>query len=150
MSLIRLRNNNLFPAFRNMENLFDQFFFNDAACEAPAQEGFMPALNLSAEGEEIVISAELPGLKPEDVTLNLENGVLTLSGEKHADAEEKEDEKKRYYRVERRWGKFTRKVKLPTDVDTDKVQALFENGVLEIRIPKLESAKPKQISIETR
>jgi len=147
MSLIRFRSNNFYPVFRNVESVFDRFFSDDSWFGDRSESSFVPALNMAADGDAYVISAELPGVKSEDIALNLEDGVLTLSGEKQST---QEDENKRYYKMEQRWGKFSRKIRLPSDVDPDSIKASFENGILEIRIQKAESAKPKQIEIESR
>ena len=103
-----------------------------------------PAMDIVESEEELTISVELPGLKKDDVKLAIENDVLTLSGEKRFENEEK---KKDYHRVERSYGTFHRSISLPTQVDAGKAEASFEDGILEIRIPRAETAKPKQIEI---
>ena len=103
-----------------------------------------PAMDIAESEEELTISVELPGMKKDDVKLSIENGVLTLSGEKRFENEEK---KKDYHRVERSYGSFHRSISLPSQLDTAQAEASFEDGVLEIRIPRAETAKPKQIEI---
>ncbi|MHC4944182.1 MAG: Hsp20/alpha crystallin family protein [Planctomycetota bacterium] len=147
MFLTRYRNNNLLPAFRNMESWFDRFFSDDGFFGEGTEAGFLPALNIATEGDDYVISAELPGVKPEEVKLDFDEGVLTISGEKKSDSEDKD---KNYHRIEIRHGKFARKVRLPDHVDPESIKAVFENGVLSIRVQKAESAKPRQITIESK
>ena len=122
--------------------------FNDLLAEHPAENGsrmLAPAMDVSETENGLTISAELPGLAKKDVKITIENGVLTLSGEKSS---VKTEEKKDFHCVERRFGTFHRQVSLPTQVDPDRAQASFENGVLTIEIPKLEAAKPKQLEID--
>lgn len=139
MTLMKYRSNNLFP----FETMMDRFFKQDSE-----ESTFLPAVNFAEDKEGFVLSAELPGVKLEDIELRLDQGVLTLSGEKKSGHEEKDDEKK-YYRVESRYGKFVRKVRLPDTVDSESIKASFEDGVLKIRIRKAESSKPRTISIES-
>jgi HSP20 family protein len=103
-----------------------------------------PAMDIAESEDELTISVELPGLKKDDVKLSIENGVLTLSGEKRFESEEKKQD---YHRVERSYGSFHRSISLPSQMDAANAEASFEDGVLEIRIPRAETAKPKQIEI---
>jgi len=91
-----------------------------------------------------VIKAELPDVKKEDVKVTVENGVLTISGERKF---EKEEKKKKYHRVERAFGTFVRSFSLPDVADASKVKAEFKNGMLTVHVPKSEKAKPKQIEV---
>ena len=145
MKLVKYRTNNLLPGLRDMGSLFDHFFSNDFDGLNP-REDFCPALDVASEKDAYILSAELPGVKPEDVELQFEKGILTLSGEKKSDhkAEDKD-----YCRIESSHGKFVRKIRLPEDADSENISAQFENGILKIRVKKAESAKPKSISIET-
>jgi HSP20 family protein len=104
-----------------------------------------PALDITEDEHQFVVSAELPGLKKEDVQIQFENGVLAVSGEKKQEAETKE---KNWHRMERRYGAFYRSITLPAGVDVEKVEATFADGVLSIRIPKREELKPKTIAIK--
>ena len=104
-----------------------------------------PAVDISESEKGLVVSAELPGLKKDQVKLTIEDGVLTLSGEKKFEDEKKGTD---YHRVERRYGNFHRSFTLPTGIDADKAKARFEDGVLTIEIPKSEAAMPKQLTIE--
>lgn len=97
-------------------------------------------------GDEVRVTAELPGVKREDLDITLENNVLTVSGEKKEEREEGE-EGGRYHLMERRWGSFSRSFSLPGTVDPDRVEASFEDGTLTIRVPKTEEARRRRISI---
>jgi HSP20 family protein len=108
---------------------------------------FAPNLEVSDEGKVLEITAELPGMTKEDVTLQLDNGVLTISGEKKQSEEAKHEG---VYRTERYYGSFQRSIPLPEDLDQEKADAEFKNGVLTIRIPKLESTKTHGRRIEVK
>jgi HSP20 family protein len=103
-----------------------------------------PLADITEDDREYVIKAELPELRMEDVKVTVENGVLTISGERKF---EKEEKKKKYHRVERGYGSFVRTFALPEDADADKVKASFKQGMLEVHLPKNEKAKPKQIEV---
>jgi HSP20 family protein len=91
------------------------------------------------------VKVDLPGLKPEEVKVELRNGDLWISGERQ---EEKEEEGKTYHRIERRYGEFRRVLPLPVEVSEEKIEARVENGVLTVRVPKVEIAKPKTIEVK--
>ena len=97
------------------------------------------------EKHEIVLRAELPGLKREDIDIRVENSTLTLRGERKRDTEVKQEQ---YHRVERSYGSFSRSFSLPTTVNTEKVSAAFADGVLTITLPLREEAKPRQIQVQ--
>src|SRR5213076_3464916 len=103
-----------------------------------------PLADITEDEKEYLIKAELPEMKKEDVKVTVENGVLTISGERKF---EKEEKNKRYHRVERGYGSFVRTFALPDDADADKVKAAFKQGILEVHLPKNEKAKPKQIEV---
>ena len=105
---------------------------------------WMPAMDLVETGESYVLRADLPGLSEEDIKIELEDGTLTVSGERKAEHESKHEG---YYRVERAFGTFSRSLTLPKGVDGDAVSANFDRGVLEVRIPKPEERKPRRIEI---
>jgi len=112
-----------------------------------AGRGFAPAVDVAESTDEYVVTAELPGAKPADVTVELHEGVLTIRGEKRSERDEQK-EHSRY--VERVFGSFSRSFSLPQNADGEKVQASFSDGVLTLRIPKREEAKPRTISIQSR
>lgn len=104
-----------------------------------------PSLDISEDREAITVTAELPGIKKEDVKIQLENGVLSIAGEKSEESEKKE---KTMHRIERRYGSFSRSITLPSRVNFDASVAQMRDGVLEIRLPKREEAKPKTLSVK--
>lgn len=109
---------------------------------------WLPAVDVREEEKSLAIDVELPGIKPEEVTIDVENGVLTLSGEKRAEREEKE--KGRYHMVERTYGSFLRSFQLPPGVDESQIKAEFADGLLTIRIPKTALPQPRRIEIATK
>ena len=120
-------------------------FFQDVLSEGrPLDRSFRPALDLREEGGAYLAVVELPGLAKEDVTLNLEDGVLTVKGEKKS---ERDEEKDSLRHVERSFGSFNRAVRLPKEVDAEGISAEMANGVLTVRIPKAAKAERKFITI---
>ena len=103
-----------------------------------------PAVDLYEKDDHFVIKAELPGVDKKDIAIDLKDRVLTLSGERSYENEVKEEN---YYRRERSYGKFQRAFTLPADVDSDKINAEFKEGLLQIEVPKPEQQKPKQVTI---
>jgi HSP20 family protein len=129
-----------------MNRLFNTVF------DAPATGGnggqarrWVPAMDLLETDEHFVLRADLPGLSEEDVTIELEDSVLTVAGERKA---EHEDKREGFYRVERSFGQFRRSLTLPEGVDADGIAANFDKGVLEVRIPKPEERKPRRVAIQ--
>jgi HSP20 family protein len=118
-------------------------FFEEFAGRRGAS--WMPAVDVRENQREISLDLELPGIKPEDVEVNVENGVLTVSGEKRADR--KEDEEGRYHLVERSYGSFMRSFTLPQGVDEQQISADFDDGVLHVRIPKEALPQPRRIQV---
>ena len=114
--------------------------------EAPLGD-WSPTADILETANEITINAELPGLSEKDVDIQIDNNVLTIKGER---TQEKEFDEKGYRRVERSYGKFFRAFTLPTTVEAEKIAATFNNGVLEVHLPKKESAKPKTIKVEVK
>jgi len=104
-----------------------------------------PAVDVFEEKDDIVVKAELPGIEKDNIEVNLTDHTLTIKGEKKKEEEVKEEN---YYRSERSYGSFMRTVDLPKDVRADKVKAAFKNGILEVRMPKTEEAKAKEIKVK--
>lgn len=104
-----------------------------------------PAVDLFEDKNDIVVKAELPGMEKENVEVKLTDHMLTIKGEKKKEEEIKEEN---YFRSERSYGSFIRTLELPADVHADKVKASFKNGVLEVRLPKTEEAKTKEIKVK--
>ena len=105
---------------------------------------WVPTADITEDDKEYLIKAELPDLKKEDVKVTVENGVLTISGERKFEKEQKE---KKYHRIERAYGRFVRSFALPDDADPGGVKADFKDGVLTVHLPKSERARPKQIGV---
>jgi HSP20 family protein len=103
-----------------------------------------PNVDIFENENELIVKAELPGIDAKDVELNVENNVLTISGERKL---EFEDRKENYHRIERAYGSFSRSFSLPQLIDEDKIGADYKDGVLTVRVPKHEKAKPRQIKI---
>jgi len=150
----RGRNVDLVPDIRQeMNHLVDEFFEQPLGLSpffsgSSLSKDFTPVLDISETEKEIGIKAELPGLEPEDIDISLDRGVLTISGEKQAEQEQKG---KHYYQVERSYGSFRRSVDLPAEVDEEKVKASFKRGVLNIVLPKTKAAleKSRKITIKS-
>jgi HSP20 family protein len=126
-----------------MNRLFDTFF-SGATGGSNGTRRWVPAMDLVETEDDLVLRADLPGLSEDDVAIEIKDGVLTVSGERKAEHEEKS---KGFYRVERAQGAFSRSLSLPRGVDAGAVKAGFENGVLEVRIPKPEERKPHRVEI---
>jgi len=122
--------------------LFDSFIGNGRS-EVRARR-WVPAVDLVETEGNLVLRADLPGLEKDDVAIEVKDGVLTLSGERRA---EHEDKAEGYYRVERAFGRFSRSLTLPQGIEPDSIDAEFTDGVLEIRIPKPEERKPHRVAI---
>ena len=107
--------------------------------------GFMPLANVAETPQALEMTFELPGLKAEEVKVEVREGELWITGEKK---EEKEEKEKSYHRIERRFGEFRRVMPLPTNVDPEKVVAEFKEGVLKVTVPKVEEEKPRVIEVK--
>ena len=121
--------------------------FNESFFDVDNESAWTPRVNVSEKGSEYEITAELPGIKKEDITLDLKDNRLTIKGEKKA---EKKEEKENYLRVERSYGSFERSFYINDDVDVANVNANYKDGILHITLPKKEEAKPKQIKVEVK
>ncbi|MBM4332233.1 MAG: Hsp20/alpha crystallin family protein [Deltaproteobacteria bacterium] len=147
MALIR------WDPFREMAALQERMnrLFSNVRTQTPFREEeivqgtWVPAVDIYETNEAIVLKAELPGITPKEITVEVKDNTLTLKGEKKF---EKEVQEENYHRVERSYGSFQRVFTLPGAVQHDKVKARFKEGILEVNIPKIEEAKPKQIKVE--
>ena len=110
-----------------------------------AEASWVPPVDISEDAEGIRITAEVPGVKPEDVKISLENNVLTIHGSKQQVTEERTE---RVHRYERTYGTFERSFTLPATVDAGSIKASYEHGVLTVTLPKAEKAKPRQIEVQ--
>jgi HSP20 family protein len=127
-----------------MNRLFGSVFDTPPQGNGGTLRRWMPAMDLVETADHFVLRADLPGMSEEDVNIEVEERVLTISGERKAEQAESKDG---YHRVERAFGSFSRSLTLPEGVDTEAVSASFDRGVLEVRIPKPEQRKPRKISI---
>jgi HSP20 family protein len=127
----------------SFDDLFGELFTSPFGGLGVARR-MAPSLDVSENKNHVMVSAELPGLDPEDVELTLDDDVLTIRGEKRV---ENTEEDERYTRRERRYGSFTRRVVLPCAVQSDKVKASFKNGVLKVKLAKDPDAQPKRIAV---
>jgi HSP20 family protein len=129
-----------------MNRLFNTFFDSPTAGGGTtAVRRWIPSMDLVETDEHFVLRADLPGLSEEDVSIELEDNVLTVAGERKAEHEEKREG---FYRMERSFGQFRRSLTLPDGVDADAIAATFDKGVLEVRIPKPEARKPHKVAIQ--
>jgi HSP20 family protein len=103
-----------------------------------------PALDISERKDAYLVTVEVPGVEPEDLDITMEDGLLTIKGERQFTSESSEQQ---FHRVERRYGAFRRSITLPAQVQADHIEATFDNGVLQIVVPKAEEAKPKRIQV---
>jgi HSP20 family protein len=131
-----------------MDRLFEDYFLTPWKGMEKAwglKRSWWPSVDVVDGDRDITIRAEIPGMEPEDVDIRISGNVLTLSGEKKEDKEERG--KEGYYRSERHYGSFHRTVTLPAGCDPNQVEAEYDKGVLTIRVAKTESAKPKRIPV---
>jgi HSP20 family protein len=147
MALIRWEPVRELNTIQNEMNRLFNTFFESSGTQGGGQataRRWLPPMDLVESGEEFVLRADLPGLSEDDVNIELEDNVLTISGERKAEHEQRQEG---YYRLERASGSFSRSLTLPEGVDPEKVQASFDRGVLEVRIPKPEQRKPRKVTI---
>jgi len=133
--------------FEEMERMFSDFFQNRFFAPSwmprfkfPELAEVSTSLDMFEEGDDLVIKAEIPGMKKEEISIDFADDVITISGEKKS---EEKTERKDYHRVERSFGSFSRRLHLPVEIQVDKSKATFKDGVLEIRMPKSEDQKKK-------
>ena len=127
---------------KEMDRLWDSFLEGRPMRRAGE---WLPSIDVSETKSDLVIKAELPGMDSKDIDISLSNGFLTIKGEKNQEKEEKDEN---YHLIERSYGSFTRSVRLPREVQSDKITASFKNGVLRVTLPKSEEAKKKEIKIK--
>ena len=124
---------------RDMDRLFGEVSTTQRA-------GVFPPLNIYDDGESLVVKAEVPGIDPADLEINATVNALTIKGERKRPSA---DDKASFHRRERSYGTFSRSVNLPQEINSEKVQASYKHGVLEIMLPKAEEAKPRKIEIQS-
>lgn len=141
-----------FEAFqKEMNQLFDDFFrgfgLTPSTGEGGALSAFNPQIDMSEDDKSVKVKAELPGMSDKDIDINLSKDALTIKGQKK---EEKEEKGEQTYYAERSFGSFTRVIPLPTEVNPDKAEANFSNGILTISMPKMHEEKKEQKKIEIK
>jgi len=144
------RGSSLSP-WRELEEMSSRLsrIFDDQWTGGTGRNGgtWFPPVNVEETQEELVLTAELPGMNEDDIGLELENNILTISGEKKEEREERED--RRFHLWERRYGTFQRSFTLPRTVSAEEIEARFKDGILFVHMPKMEEAKGRKISIRT-
>ncbi len=133
---------------RDMNRLFDEFFSSGSGLSPWSEEQWgtlSPRVDVSETDTEVKVAAELPGMDRDDIELSLDNNVLTLRGEKR---HQKEEEGRNYYRSERAYGAFHRRIPLPAEVDADSAEAVYKDGVLTVTLQKTAEAKAKRITVK--
>ncbi|HEX7078525.1 MAG TPA: Hsp20/alpha crystallin family protein [Candidatus Eisenbacteria bacterium] len=128
---------------REMDRIFDQLWETDIT--SPVLGEWTPVIDVSDKGDVLVVKAEVPGIDPKDITVNLEENVLTFSGEKKYEKEEKD---LKHYRMERAMGMFSRSFRLPVPVEPGDVKATFKNGLLTVQLPKAKVGKGATIPVK--
>ncbi len=142
------RPNEQLAGLRRLNNVLDEAFgLSQLEPNGTLTSSWIPATDVFEDKDSVKIVVEVPGVRPEDVKISLENNILTIRGEKKQEAEEKNE---RVHRYERSYGVFERSFALPTTVDPDKVEARYQDGILAITIPKSERARPREIPVKTK
>jgi len=138
--------------FREMEEMFETFrrplgWGHRGGQELMTTGDWAPRVDIAETDKEFIIKADLPEIKKEEVTVTVDKGILTLRGERK---QEKEEKGKKFHRIERLYGSFTRSFTLPGNVDETKVDASFKDGILQLTIPKTKETKPKEIEVKIK
>lgn len=142
MTLMRYNQPNSDLMSKRFSDIMDEFF-NDVV--SARRDNFVPSIDISETADQFLISAELPGMKKDDIDISLENGRLSISGERSF---EHEEDGKKYHRVETKYGSFNRSFQLPDNVDEGSINAKYEDGLLNITIDKAEDKVKKKIEIK--
>lgn len=136
-----------FGELEEWERRFDDLFGRSSWRLPVEGRGWMPAVDVFEKEDKFVVKAELPGMKEEDIDVSVVGDTLSIKGEKKTETEIEEED---YYRCERSYGSFYRSIPLPSTVDADKIEASFEDGVLEVALPKSAKVKPKKIAVSAK
>jgi HSP20 family protein len=126
-----------------MDRLWNRFFGEREALE-PFRGEWVPSLDVSETKDNVLVKAEIPGMDPKEIDISYAEGILTVRGERKQEKEEKDEN---YHMIERRYGSFSRSVRLPHEVKSDRIKANYKDGVLRITLPKSEEAKKKEVKI---
>jgi HSP20 family protein len=132
----------LFRDLRGIEDEFDRL-----AGRAFSRNSWVPALDVRESEDRFEVTLDLPGMEPGDVSVQFEDGMLSISGKREFS---KEDTSETWHRVERSFGTFARSIRLPQTADTEKIEASFDKGVLTVTVPKSEQAKPRTIEVQAK
>ena len=133
---------------RRFEDIFGRVFLPIARRRLPIEErGWAPAIEVFEKEDKFVVKAELPGMKEEDVDVSVVGDALSIKGERKAESEVKEED---YYRCERSYGSFFRSIALPSNVDVQKIEASYEDEVLEVSLPKAAEVKPRKVAVSAK
>ncbi|MCS7229148.1 MAG: Hsp20/alpha crystallin family protein [Candidatus Kryptonium sp.] len=135
----------IFDLQREINKMFDRFFRGFEEEEEIRVMKWSPRVDISETDDEYIVRAEIPGVNKDDIKITIKENMLTISGEKK---QEKETKNENFHRIERVYGSFSRSFTLPSAVKVDKVEAKFKDGVLTIKLPKVEEAKAKEIEIK--
>jgi len=133
----------LFDLRKEIDTMFDNRFFG-GMLQRFSDQSWAPVMDIVESEKDFTVKAELPGMKKEDIKINIENNILSIEGERKTESEEKG---KTFHRIERSYGQFYRAISLPKHVDDAKIKAEFNDGLLTITLPKAETAKTKAIEI---
>lgn len=148
MNIIKRKPKNQDPFFSDLfdwEHPFYGLSLFPSLKRTSAEENYLPAIDVSEEKDKLVVTADLPGLKKDEIDISVDGSILTIRGERKSEKEEKD---KNYHRVERAYGSFQRSVDLGTAVDEENVKAKYNNGVLEVTLPKTDQKETKRITVE--
>jgi HSP20 family protein len=122
----------------------NRLFSRVGSGDVAERQSWTPSIDVIENEDNIQLKAELAGMDPADINIEVQDNVLTLSGERRFQEEVKED---KYYRIERRYGSFSRSIALPQQINEEGIEAKYENGVLQVSVPKAEIVKPKKITV---
>jgi len=132
--------------FRNeIDRLFDRFFDWRPSIFRSEDSRWVPSVDISETSKDVIIKAEVPGMEPKDIQVSISGNVLTIQGEKK---DEKEEKAENVHRVERTYGSFYRSIQLPAEVEPDKADAKYKNGILKLKLPKTKEESVKKIEIK--
>ena len=134
-----------FRNFRSLQGEINRLFDRDMDDTTGQMTLWPMRVDIREDENQVVIKSDVPGMEQKDIKVNIDNNMLTISGERKFDDEEN---KEKYHRVERAYGRFSRTFQLSNTTDSGKIQASYKNGVLEVTLPKLEEAKPRSIQVQ--
>ena len=147
MAIVRLEPFREFTALQNEMGRFMNQLWGTPGTSGEGSATWLPPIDVWETEDELVLAVDLPGIPEDKVAIEVDDGVLTISGERERRTEQETD---RFYRFERRFGSFSRSVTLPQEIDASKIKAAFEGGVLEVHVPKPEERKPTRVQIGTQ